>query len=71
MYEIELNHRRLLDGMLEICGVPPEKFTPACSSIRKLDKLTFADMKKKELVCSMYTSKLHFSVLFTACICSL
>ncbi|KAI3914651.1 hypothetical protein MKW92_006724 [Papaver armeniacum] len=37
-YEIKLNHRKLLDGMLEICGVPPEKFRTICSSIDKLDK---------------------------------
>ncbi|KAI3849289.1 hypothetical protein MKX03_001688 [Papaver bracteatum] len=37
-YEIKLNHRKLLDGMMEICGVPPEKFRTICSSIDKLDK---------------------------------
>ena len=47
MYEIELNHRRLLDGMLEICGMPSEKFRTVCSSIGKLDKLTIEDVKKK------------------------
>jgi len=47
MYEIKLNHRRLLDGMLEICGVPPEKFRTVCSSIGKLDKLTVEDVKKE------------------------
>ncbi|MCL7038841.1 hypothetical protein MKW94_019043 [Papaver nudicaule] len=40
-YEIKLNHRKLLDGMLEICGVPPEKFRTICSSIDKLDKESF------------------------------
>jgi len=40
---------RLLDGMLEICGVPPEKFRTVCSSIGKLDKLTFEDVKKELL----------------------
>ncbi|KAK1610221.1 hypothetical protein QYE76_033894 [Lolium multiflorum] len=49
MYEVKLNHRKLLDGMLEICGVPPEKFRTVCSSIDKLDKLTF-EVVKKELV---------------------
>ncbi|KAI3987560.1 hypothetical protein MKX01_003246 [Papaver californicum] len=28
---IELSHRKLLDGMLEISGVPPEKFRTICS----------------------------------------
>ncbi|KAI3914899.1 hypothetical protein MKX01_018068 [Papaver californicum] len=48
-YEIKLNHRKLLDGMLEICGVPPEKFRTICSSIDKLDKQPF-DTIKKEMV---------------------
>ncbi|RZC51498.1 hypothetical protein C5167_019926 [Papaver somniferum] len=46
-YEIKLNHRKLLDGMLEICGVPPEKFRTICSSIDKLDKLEFEKIKKE------------------------
>ncbi|KAL9274698.1 Histidine--tRNA ligase, cytoplasmic-like protein [Drosera capensis] len=48
-YEVKLNHRKLLDGMLEICGVPPEKFRTICSSIDKLDKQSF-DQVKKEMV---------------------
>uniref|UniRef100_A0A804PSF0 Histidine--tRNA ligase, cytoplasmic n=1 Tax=Zea mays TaxID=4577 RepID=A0A804PSF0_MAIZE len=46
-YEIKLNHRKLLDGMLEICGVPPQKFRTVCSSIDKLDKQTFEQVKKE------------------------
>uniref|UniRef100_A0A2P2J5Q7 Histidine--tRNA ligase, cytoplasmic n=1 Tax=Rhizophora mucronata TaxID=61149 RepID=A0A2P2J5Q7_RHIMU len=46
-YEVKLNHRKLLDGMLEICGVPPEKFRSICSSIDKLDKQTFEQVKKE------------------------
>jgi histidyl-tRNA synthetase len=45
-YEIKLNHRKLLDGMLEICGVPAQKFRTVCSSIDKLDKQTFEQVKK-------------------------
>ncbi|KAK2658683.1 hypothetical protein Ddye_005216 [Dipteronia dyeriana] len=46
-YEIKLNHRMLLDGMLEICGVAPEKFRTICSSIDKLDKQSFVQIKKE------------------------
>jgi histidyl-tRNA synthetase len=46
-YEIKLNHRKLLDGMLEICGVPAQKFRTVCSSIDKLDKQTFEQVKKE------------------------
>ncbi|KAJ4958170.1 hypothetical protein NE237_025281 [Protea cynaroides] len=46
-YEIKLNHRKLLDGMLKICGVPQEKFRTVCSSIDKLDKQSFEQVKKE------------------------
>lgn len=46
-YEVKLNHRKLLDGMLDICGVPPEKFRTICSSIDKLDKQTFEQIKRE------------------------
>ncbi|KAI3849978.1 hypothetical protein MKW92_018310 [Papaver armeniacum] len=46
-YEIKLSHRKLLDGMLEICGVPPEKFRTICSSIDKLDKKSFEQVKNE------------------------
>ena len=37
-FVIKLNHRVLLDAMLDICGVPEEKFRPICSAVDKLDK---------------------------------
>ncbi|KAJ6818454.1 histidine--tRNA ligase, cytoplasmic-like [Iris pallida] len=46
-YEIKLNHRKLLDGMLEICGVSSEKFRTVCSSIDKLDKQSFEEVKRE------------------------
>lgn len=38
-YVIKLNHRLLLDGMFEACGVPSEKFRSICSAVDKLDKV--------------------------------
>lgn len=38
-YVIKLNHRLLLDGMFEACGVPVDKFRTICSSVDKLDKV--------------------------------
>lgn len=29
-FVIKLNHRRLLDAMMDMCGVPPSKFRPIC-----------------------------------------
>lgn len=45
--QVKLNHRKLLDGMLGICGVPAEKFRTICSSIDKLDKQTFEQIREE------------------------
>ena len=29
-FVVKLNHRRLLDAMMDLCGVPPSKFRPIC-----------------------------------------
>lgn len=39
-YVIKLNHRLLLDGMFEACGVPSDNFRAICSSVDKLDKVS-------------------------------
>lgn len=39
-YVIKLNHRCLLDGIFESCGVPSEKFRAICSAVDKLDKVS-------------------------------
>lgn len=46
-YEVKLNHRKLLDGMLEICGVPQGKFRSICSAIDKLDKQPWEQVRKE------------------------
>lgn len=38
-FMIRLNHRLILDGMFEACGVPADKFRTICSSVDKLDKV--------------------------------
>eukprot|EP00897_Mesotaenium_endlicherianum_P002848 jgi/Mesen1/2591/ME000164S01714 len=48
-YEVKLNHRKLLDGMLDICGVPASKFRPICSAIDKLDKEPW-DVVRTEMI---------------------
>ncbi|XP_022234239.2 histidine--tRNA ligase, cytoplasmic isoform X3 [Drosophila obscura] len=46
-YVIKLNHRQLLDGMFEACGVPAESFRGICSAVDKLDKSPWADVRKE------------------------
>jgi len=44
---IKLNHRRILDGLFAVSGVPPEKIRLVSSSVDKLDKMAWADVKKE------------------------
>ena len=46
-YIVKLNHRRLLDAMMEVCGVPPAKFRTICSAIDKLDKDSWEDVRNE------------------------
>jgi histidyl-tRNA synthetase len=46
-FVVKLNHRKLLDGMFEACGVPSDKFRTICSAVDKLDKSPWADVKKE------------------------
>jgi len=46
-FQIKLNHRQLLDGMFAICGVPVDKIRCVSSSIDKLDKMSWQDVKSE------------------------
>ena len=46
-FEIKINHRSLLDGMFEICGVPVDKFRTTSSSIDKLDKSPWLEIRSE------------------------
>ncbi|KMU89510.1 histidyl-tRNA synthetase [Coccidioides immitis H538.4] len=43
-YLIKINHRKILDGVFEVCGVPKEKIRTISSAVDKLDKLPWADL---------------------------
>jgi len=38
-FTIKINHRKILDGMFEFCGVPKDKFRTISSAVDKLDKV--------------------------------
>ncbi|XP_036752049.1 histidine--tRNA ligase, cytoplasmic isoform X2 [Manis pentadactyla] len=44
---VKVNDRRLLDGMFAICGVPDSKFRTICSSVDKLDKVSWEEVKNE------------------------
>jgi histidyl-tRNA synthetase len=46
-FTIKLNHRKILDGIFAVCGVPTEKIRSISSAVDKLDKLPWADVRKE------------------------
>ncbi|XP_053690901.1 histidine--tRNA ligase isoform X2 [Sabethes cyaneus] len=46
-FVVKLNHRKLLDGMFEACGVPADKFRTICSSVDKLDKSPWEEVRRE------------------------
>ena len=44
---VKVNHRQILDGMFEVCGVAPDMFRTICSSVDKLDKSPWEEVKKE------------------------
>jgi histidyl-tRNA synthetase len=38
-YLIKINHRKILDGIFEVCGVPKDKLRTISSAVDKLDKV--------------------------------
>ncbi|KAI1379038.1 histidyl-tRNA synthetase [Hypoxylon crocopeplum] len=46
---IKLNHRKILDGLFAVAGVPTDKLRPISSAVDKLDKEPW-DVVKKEMV---------------------
>ncbi|XP_035870697.1 histidine--tRNA ligase, mitochondrial isoform X3 [Phyllostomus discolor] len=42
---LQVSDRRILDGMFAVCGVPESKFRATCSSIDKLDKISWKDVR--------------------------
>ncbi|EIN14323.1 hypothetical protein PUNSTDRAFT_129962 [Punctularia strigosozonata HHB-11173 SS5] len=46
-YTIKLNHRKILDGIFEVCGVPADKIRTISSAVDKLDKSPWSEVKKE------------------------
>ena len=44
---IKINHREILDGLFTICGVPKKLFRTICSSVDKLDKTEWTEIRKE------------------------
>ena len=46
-YTIKINHRKILDGVFEVCGVPAEKIRPISSAVDKLDKMPWPEVRRE------------------------
>mmetsp|Transcript_11100 Transcript_11100/g.24501 ORF Transcript_11100/g.24501 Transcript_11100/m.24501 type:complete len:640 (+) Transcript_11100:1165-3084(+) len=46
-FGLKVNHRKLLDSILEISGVPSDKFRTICSAVDKLDKEPWENVRKE------------------------
>lgn len=46
-FTIKLNHRKILDGVFAVCGVPTDKIRTISSAVDKLDKMPWADVRKE------------------------
>ncbi|KAL8925090.1 MAG: hypothetical protein Q9172_002409 [Xanthocarpia lactea] len=46
-FMIKINHRGILDGVFEVCGVPKEKIRTISSAVDKLDKVGWEEVKKE------------------------
>lgn len=48
-FTIKVSHRQLLDGILKYCNIPEDKIRTICSSIDKLDKNTWEEVRTEML----------------------
>ncbi|KAI8321505.1 histidyl-tRNA synthetase [Martensiomyces pterosporus] len=46
-FVIKINHRKILDAIFEVSGVPEDKIRTISSAVDKLDKLPWADVRKE------------------------
>jgi len=46
-YTIKMNHRKILDGIFEVCGVPTDKLRAISSAVDKLDKSPWTEVRRE------------------------
>ena len=46
-YTIKINHRKILDGIFEVCGVPQDKIRTISSAVDKLDKSPWDEVRRE------------------------
>ncbi|KAF4552598.1 Histidine--tRNA ligase-like protein [Elsinoe fawcettii] len=46
-YTIKINHRKILDGIFQVCGVPEDKIRTISSAVDKLDKSPWTEVRRE------------------------
>lgn len=46
-FTIKINHRKILDGIFEVCGVPSDKIRTISSAVDKLDKSPWEEVRRE------------------------
>ncbi|KAK7726045.1 Cytoplasmic and mitochondrial histidine tRNA synthetase [Botryosphaeria dothidea] len=46
-YTIKINHRKILDGIFAVCGVPADKIRTISSAVDKLDKSPWTEVRRE------------------------
>lgn len=46
-YTVKINHRKILDGIFSVCGVPADKTRTISSAVDKLDKSPWEEVKRE------------------------
>lgn len=46
-YTIKINHRKILDGIFQVCGVPTDKLRTISSAVDKLDKSPWEEVRRE------------------------
>lgn len=46
-YTIKINHRKILDGIFQVCGVPTDKLRTISSAVDKLDKSPWSEVRRE------------------------
>lgn len=49
-FTVKVNHRKILDGLFQLCGVKEEDIRKVSSAVDKLDKLPWEEVKKEMVV---------------------
>lgn len=49
-FTVKINHRKILDGIFSVCGVPEEKTRSISSAVDKLDKSPWSEVKREMVV---------------------